>query len=370
MPARPHFLSDRLTNSRRSTRRRTVTSVLDVLADILEANRTDGMVFARVRFRAPWGLRCDPAPLAGFHIVARGSCSAHLDGQPEPHHLDSGDIALITQGEGHDLYDAPSSPATPLPELIGDLEPGTIGHLTLGADTGPETILVCGGYLFRDPGPHPLLSALPPIVHLRHDEINHGTRVTIDQLLAEIADPQEGSKTVVNRLVDVLLVLVLRTWIQNRSLDELGWLAAFRDPAISAAMQRIHADYQQPLPLNELAADCGLSLSTFKKRFTQLLGEPPGNYLTRLRHDIACRHLRDTDLPVNRIAASVGYTSEYAFNRAFTRSKGMSPGRFRTHARTNPPTSPVKPAAVPTPDRTTRPRSDPPVGAGLGSPND
>lgn len=317
--------------------------MIDVLADILEANRTDGIVFARVRFNAPWGLRCDAAPLAGFHIVARGSCSVHLDGTDQPVQLDTGDIALVTRGEGHDLFDNPTSPATPLPELIGDLQPGTIGHLQLGTPGGAETILVCGGYLYQHPGPHPLLATLPPIVHLRHDDMNHATHVIVDQLLNEIANQRDGSKTVINRLVDVLLVYLLRTWIQDRPNTELGWLAAFRDPAISNAMRHIHANYNTPLGLDDIADQCGLSLSTFKKRFSELVGEPPGTYLTRLRLDTAARLLRDTDHPVNHIAALVGYTSEYAFNRAFARTKGHSPGRYRHHTRNETQISPVLP---------------------------
>ncbi len=284
-------------------------AVFDVLGDVLEASRTDGVVFARVRFRAPWGLRCDPAPLAGFHIVARGTCSIHLDGTDTPLHLASGDIALVTQGEGHDLFDAPESPATPLPDLIGDLELGTIGHLELGDPDGPETVLVCGGYVFAQPGPHPLLSGLPPVVHLRHDDIPQSARATLDQLLDEIAHERDGSQTVINRLVDVLLIHMLRTWIDAQPPDQQGWFAALRDPSISAALRRIHRDYADDLSLADLASAATMSLSTFKRRFRTLVGESPGAYLTRHRLDSAARLLRDTDQPVIQIASAVGYRS-------------------------------------------------------------
>ena len=59
------------------------------------------------------------------------------------------------------------------------------------------------------------------------------------------------------------------------------------------------------------------------------VGEPPLAYLTRWRMDLAARRLRDGDEPVETIARSVGYTSEYAFNRAFSRHRGEPPGRFR-----------------------------------------
>jgi AraC-like DNA-binding protein len=48
--------------------------------------------------------------------------------------------------------------------------------------------------------------------------------------------------------------------------------------------------------------------------------------------DLAAKRLRDTDT-VGVIARSLGCTSEYAFNRAFTRAGGIPPGRYRAQGR-------------------------------------
>ena len=48
--------------------------------------------------------------------------------------------------------------------------------------------------------------------------------------------------------------------------------------------------------------------------------------------DLAARRLKDTTEPVEAIARGVGYTSEYAFNRAFSRHRGQPPGRYRRAA--------------------------------------
>ena len=61
------------------------------------------------------------------------------------------------------------------------------------------------------------------------------------------------------------------------------------------------------------------SRATLARRFTQQVGEPPLSYLTRWRMALAAERLRTTALPVAVIAREVGYTSEYAFNRAFAR---------------------------------------------------
>jgi AraC-like DNA-binding protein len=75
-----------------------------------------------------------------------------------------------------------------------------------------------------------------------------------------------------------------------------------------------------------------VSRATLARRFADEVGEPPLAYLTRWRMDLAARRLRDGDEPVETVARAVGYTSEYAFNRAFARHRGLPPGRYRRHA--------------------------------------
>ena len=50
--------------------------------------------------------------------------------------------------------------------------------------------------------------------------------------------------------------------------------------------------------------------------------------------DVAARRLRETSDPVNVVGRSVGYESEYAFSRAFSRARGEPPGRYRRRLQT------------------------------------
>ena len=68
--------------------------------------------------------------------------------------------------------------------------------------------------------------------------------------------------------------------------------------------------------------------------FTRLIGEPPMRYLARWRIQLAAHQLRNTDTPLARIAAQVGYESEAAFNRAFKRHFGVPPAAWRKKAST------------------------------------
>ncbi|MDT0321013.1 helix-turn-helix transcriptional regulator [Streptomyces sp. DSM 44918] len=78
-----------------------------------------------------------------------------------------------------------------------------------------------------------------------------------------------------------------------------------------------------------MGAVAGLSRSPFARRFTALVGRPPLAYLTWWRMTLAAQLLRADDRPVARVAEQVGYTSEYAFSKAFRRAYDTSPGRYR-----------------------------------------
>ena len=91
----------------------------------------------------------------------------------------------------------------------------------------------------------------------------------------------------------------------------------------------MHERPAEPWTLATLARSVNLSRATLARRFTELVGEPPLTYLTRWRMDLAARRLREPNEPVNVIAHGVGYTSEFAFSRAFTRLRGEPPGRYR-----------------------------------------
>jgi AraC-like DNA-binding protein len=104
------------------------------------------------------------------------------------------------------------------------------------------------------------------------------------------------------------------------------------DPALAPVLTAIHRDPGRDWPVDELARLASLSRSAFATRFAGSVGEPPGAYVQRRRLDHACYLLRSTAEPVGRIAARVGYASEAAFSRAFSRVYGSSPRAWRNAA--------------------------------------
>ncbi len=295
---------------------------MDVLSDMIAATRVGRPGFGLTVRDAPWGRVYPRVPGAGFHMVMQGSCWL-IPQRSEPIPLSVGDVVLLYGDQGHGLADAPG---TPLTETAGPGEPQLI------EGPGPRTTLLCGVYEFERAWSHPMLDALPEVVHVparlgRHPHL----RATVDLLTAELEDRAPGSDAAAPALLDVLLVQILRAWLAEQP-DGTGWASALHDPDLAATLGAIHDDPARQWTVEELAAHAGMSRATFARRFTASAGEPPLAYLTRWRMITAARRLRESDAPLSAIAKQVGYGSEYAFAKAFKRLHGTAPGRYRSTA--------------------------------------
>lgn len=124
--------------------------------------------------------------------------------------------------------------------------------------------------------------------------------------------------------------------------DAPRWYAAAGDPRLRAALQAMHEDAAHPWTVPELAALSGLSRAAFARAFTDVLGQPPVQYLTGWRMSLARDYLRDGTSSLSWIAANVGYSSPYAFTAAFRRHHGLPPGAWRRQQATEPLTTPAR----------------------------
>jgi AraC-like DNA-binding protein len=308
---------------------------LDVLASALSGVQTGAVIFAEVHCRAPWRLACPPAGHAGFHIVEGGHCWLEPEDGSAPIALAEHDLVLVTNGAGHSLVDAPRSLAEPRSVAALAAAQSDDSQIVIGGD-GPETTLVCGGYLLEERLAAPILWNLPPFVHVPSGRTSSEARAALALLLAELGNPGSGSHTIVNRLADILLVHVLRDGLRALADNERAWLVELHAGPVARALGLLHGDPAASWTVETLAGSVGLSRAAFGRQFRALTGEPPRVYVSRTRMERAARLLRETDATVAEVGTRVAYSSEYAFNRAFCRHHGISPGRYRSQARAAP----------------------------------
>jgi len=306
---------------------------MEALAAVLAEAGVRGAIAATVNAAEPWGLSLDAVPRAAFHAVTDGTAWLRVRGEPGIR-LMPGDLVLLPAGAAHTLASGPGAHAQPWDRLAAGqaLAPG--GELTVGTGT-VQTRILCASY-HQDPAVTlPLLTLLPDVLHIPASRANPGLDATLRLLASELGQPQPGAAAVLNRLVDILLVQILRIWTASGTnpARPASWLTALTDPIAGPALALLHTQPERPWTVDAMAAGIGVSRATLARRFAAKVGQSPAAYLTRWRMDLAAQRLRDTDDTAGAIARSLGYTSEYAFNRAFTRQRRTPPGRYRAQAR-------------------------------------
>jgi AraC-like DNA-binding protein len=191
------------------------------------------------------------------------------------------------------------------------------------------------GYVLDPDAPHPLTATLPAVLHLdAHRARGTGLTAAVALLSDEVDRTDPGGSAVIAGLVDLLIADVLRARLADADRDAGGgWMRAFHDPVVGGALALVNRDPGHPWTVAGLARAVGAPRATFSRRFTTLTGQAPMTYVTAWRMTVASRLLRERRQPLREIAHRVGYDSEFAFARAFKRTVGHAPGRYRAAVR-------------------------------------
>jgi len=333
---------------------------MDVLSEVLRVMRLSGAVHFLGKFTHPWAFlssspdmlpaRLEPGAesITQFHVMVSGRCWVTC-GKLPPIELETGDVFVVARGDQHVMTSDPELTPVPIKEIYAQPSRDQIKVLRHGGG-GEETRFICG-YLHSDQRFSPLLDAMPALLCIRVRDgrlileaaaedllstklftIEHQAgwwEAAIDHLVREATQPGPGNRALLGRLAELLFMEVVRWQLSFVAEGRRGWLAGLNDLQVGRALTLLHAEPARPWTVEELAQRAATSRAALAKRFVELVGETPMQYLTGWRMHLARRLLSESPLGLGEIASRVGYDSEAAFNRAFRRVVGIPPASWR-----------------------------------------
>ncbi len=332
---------------------------MDVLSEVLRVVRISGAIHFCAEFTHPWAiLSSPPEMLAGrlfpgaeaitpFHMATSGQCALSW-GSVAPIAFEAGDVVVFARGAQHVLASQADIEPVPIKDIY---RPSSerIAVLQHGGG-GMESRFICG-FLHSDQRFAPLLDTMPAltIVRIRDgallleaytdtgryaepvrlQESPGWWQAAIAHLESEASRSGPGNRAVLARLSELLFMEVLRWQLTYLSNGHSGWLAGLNDKHVGRALSLMHADPARPWTVDDLAREAGISRAALAKRFVDLVGDSPMQYLAGWRMHLARSLLRESNVGIAQLAARVGYESEAAFSRAFRRAVGIPPATWR-----------------------------------------
>ena len=304
------------------------------MTGLLKGPRASGAFMLRIVLDPPWSIRVqDGSPLC---LTAMASGEGWIvPNFGDAVRLSPGDVAIVRGQHPYMLADDPgTSPQVfvhpgqrcATPEGTDLQEEMALGVRTWGSDPEGSVTMLLGVYEEVGAVGQRLLDALPPVLVVPHDTWDP-TLVSI--LSREITKDEPGQEVLLDRLLDLLLISVLRVWFDRPEAEAPAWYRAHADPVVGQALRLLHENPAHPWTVASLAAKTGISRAALARSFTELVGAPPMTYLREWRLALAADLLREPAVTLDGVAVQVGYGDGFALSTAFKRIRGISPREHR-----------------------------------------
>ena len=316
---------------------------MDALSELLRAVKLSGAMFFNAEGSKPWCVEAVPSTTLGryvasnatcvveFHLVTQGTGYIRVGEETTP--FSAGDLLMVPHGDPHVMGNGLGAPPESDSDDMAEVLSGGLKLLRFGGG-GETTRFICGYFGCERHADRLFLVGLPRMIkiNLRGDPAGRWLESSVCHLVSESETGRPGQHILLSKMAEALFIESLRRYMAGLPPDEGGWLAGARDPVVGAVLTAFHRKPEHHWTLDELAVEGAASRSVVAERFTRFIGEPPLTYLARWRLQLGARLLQATRRTVLDVAASVGYESEAAFNRAFKREFGVPPGQFRKTA--------------------------------------
>lgn len=310
------------------------------LDDLLRSIRLTGVLQALIHLTSPWGCRLPHLnDSVRIHFVVAGNCVAYTEGSSDCFRLSPGDALLAPTPSTFAMADSTKTPLAPMEDFVpsrlkaastaNEFLAGMFSTDTSYGGGGNTTQIVATSCYMDKRFPIVVLKNMPKLVPLYgflrqqpflgetlHQITEYGRQGFIGQAIA-------------TRLAEAVLTSALRHYLNQVSRHAAKSHRGWNDPVLSRVLGALYQAPESNWSITRLADKAGLSRSAFLKRFSNVTGQTPKEFITSLRMMRATELLENGHDSIATIATGVGYASETSFSRAYHRWSGMTPGMVK-----------------------------------------
>ena len=298
---------------------------MDTLDKLIELAQITGSVDIQCLFRDKWYAPHGRRRAHGIaHLVIAGESYIKIEGEPEARRLKAGDLIFFPRSAEHVLSSEAACNNCGDAPHINNSGAFTVASSNSSGEKGLD--LFCARFEYDEHAD--IMHDLPETVLI---SMNHPSlQCLVSMLQYESAHTLSGSRAIVNALSSVLLVLIVRAYLEQGGEAPLGGiLNGLRDKRLRQLIQTVVSCPEDEWNIEKMTALANLSRAQLMRLFKQQTGISPHAFVNLIRLRQAAVLLRQTADSVLSIALNVGFQSETHFGKAFKKQYGISPGQYR-----------------------------------------
>ena len=298
---------------------------MDTLDKLIELAQITGSVDIQCLFRDKWYAPHGRRRAHGIaHLVIAGESYIKIEGEPEARRLKAGDLIFFPRSAEHVLSSEAACNNCGDAPHINNSGAFTVASSNSSGEKGLD--LFCARFEYDEHADimHDLSETV--LISMNHPSL----QCLVSMLQYESAHTLSGSRAIVNALSSVLLVLIVRAYLEQGGEAPLGGiLNGLRDKRLRQLIQTVVSCPEDEWNIEKMTALANLSRAQLMRLFKQQTGISPHAFVNLIRLRQAAVLLRQTADSVLSIALNVGFQSETHFGKAFKKQYGISPGQYR-----------------------------------------